>query len=155
MWGADIHSIFSAVFKRVPSKMFDDLIKDLGKGVQDLLYSWVGDLVNNVSHIIFECLLTLLYMMFWLCSPMPIRDNLDRLFRRYILMKTMVSFGYALCITALLFMLNVDLAAVFGLINFVLNFVPEVLFFCKKQFQKRFELLEHVFKIFFLFFHNL
>lgn len=83
LWGNDFHGMFGAVFKRVPSKMFDDVAKDLGKGVQDLLYGWLGDVVNNVSHVMFECLLTLLYMMFWLCSPMPIRGNLDRLFRRY------------------------------------------------------------------------
>merc|ERR1740123_2367503 len=68
----------------------------------------------------------LLYMVFWLCAPIDIDPTVARLFKRYIMLKSMVSVFYALCVWLLLHLLQVQLAVVFGLLTFVCNFVPEV-----------------------------
>merc|ERR1712232_185298 len=52
--------------------------------------------------------------------------SIDNMFRRYIMYKTLACFGYGLCVGLLLTLLSVDLASVFALTTFVLNYVPEV-----------------------------
>eukprot|EP00913_Durusdinium_trenchii_P016539 g15544.t1 len=44
---------------------------EMVKSAQDLFYSLLGNIVNNVSSLIFGVLLTMLYTLFWLCSPVP------------------------------------------------------------------------------------
>merc|ERR1719235_2017943 len=68
----------------------------------------------------------MLYMLFWLCSPVPIGQNIDNLFRKYIMMKTVACLGFGICVGSLLALLSIDLASVFALTTFALNYVPEV-----------------------------
>merc|ERR1719362_1927117 len=68
----------------------------------------------------------ILYMMFWLCNPVDVKESVAKVFEKYILLKSVSSAGYAFCVWFLLYMLGIDLAIVFGLITFLFNFVPEV-----------------------------
>jgi len=86
----------------------------------------LSDVVNNVSSLLLGFMLTLLYTLFWLCSPVPMSSNIDGMFRRYILFKTLACFGYGTCVGLLLALLSVDLASLFALTTFALNYVPEV-----------------------------
>jgi len=96
------------------------------KTAQDVLYGLLGDFVNNVSSLLLGGLLTLLYTLFWLCSPVPMNSSIDIMFRKYIMFKTLACFGYGLCVGALLAFLSIDLASVFAATTFALNYVPEV-----------------------------
>merc|ERR1712151_372028 len=93
---------------------------------QDFIYGLLGNFVNNVSSLLLGFLLTLLYTLFWLCSPVPMNSTIDVMFRKYILFKTLACFGYGICVGVLLAFLSIDLASVFALTTFVLNYVPEV-----------------------------
>jgi len=73
-----------------------------------------------------ELMMMCLYLTFLLCAPMPTSERTHALFQRYIYFKSASCFGYGLCVGILLQILNVDLAVVFGLTNFIFNFVPEV-----------------------------
>merc|ERR1719219_404410 len=57
---------------------------------------------------------------------MYVQESVAVLFKRYIMLKTIASAGYAFCVWVLLHTLGVNLAVVFGLITFLFNFVPEV-----------------------------
>jgi len=117
------------LFQAVPDnflKQYQDLSDNMVKTAQDFLYALLGNFVNNVSSLLLGGLLTLLYTLFWLCSPVPMSSSIDVMFRRYILLKTLACLGYGLCIGMLLSFMAVDLAAVFALANFALGYVPEV-----------------------------
>mmetsp|Transcript_11685 Transcript_11685/g.21245 ORF Transcript_11685/g.21245 Transcript_11685/m.21245 type:complete len:232 (+) Transcript_11685:2-697(+) len=67
-----------------------------------------------------------LYIVFWLSDPMPVGNAMEELFKRYIILKGLACGGYGFCVGALLHILSVDLAEVFGLAAFMLSFIPEV-----------------------------
>ncbi|CAL1160740.1 unnamed protein product, partial [Cladocopium goreaui] len=118
-----------SLFSKVPEsfkKQYQEASADMVKSTQDLFYSLLGNIVNNVSSLIFGVLLTMLYTLFWLCSPVPMDSSVDVMFRKYIMFKTLACFGYGISAGLLLYFLSIDLASVFALTTFALNFVPEV-----------------------------
>eukprot|EP00435_Cladocopium_sp_Y103_P043420 s1458_g12.t1 len=121
----DLLSLFSKVPENF-KKQYQEASADMVKSTQDLFYSLLGNIVNNVSSLIFGVLLTMLYTLFWLCSPVPMDSSVDVMFRKYIMFKTLACFGYGISAGLLLYFLSIDLASVFALTTFALNFVPEV-----------------------------
>lgn len=117
------------LFNKVPEsvkKQYQGVTTDMVKSFQDVVYNLLGDLVNNISSLILGVALTMLYTLFWLCSPVPMDSSIDVMFRKYIMFKTLACFGYGICTGLLLWFLSIDLACPFALTTFVLNFVPEV-----------------------------
>merc|ERR1719482_972721 len=53
-------------------------------------------------------------------------SSINIMFRRYIMFKTLACFGYGVSVGLLLALLSIDLASVFALTTFALNYVPEV-----------------------------
>eukprot|EP00435_Cladocopium_sp_Y103_P003542 s3958_g1.t1 len=86
----------------------------------------VGGLIEYAGHVIFELLMLGLYVLFWLCAPMPMNVKTETIFRRYLLLKGTACLGYGVCVGVLFHMLEVQLPIVFGLTSFVLSFIPEV-----------------------------
>merc|ERR1719223_2629345 len=86
----------------------------------------VTTVLEKVSDIIFDILMILLYMVFWLCEPFHVGKAIPALFKQYIWLKGVASGSHAFCIWILLHILGVDLAIVFGPITFVFNFIPEI-----------------------------
>jgi len=122
-------SFLGYMFQKVPESMrlrYEDVTADVLKAAQDFLYGLLGDFLNNVSSLLLGGLLTLLYTLFWLCSPVPMHSSIDIMFRRYIMFKTVACFGYSIFVGVLLAFLSIDLASVFALTTFALNYVPEV-----------------------------
>lgn len=107
-------------------RQYQDASADMIKTAEDVLYGLLGDFVNNVSSLLLGMLLTLLYTLFWLCSPVPMDSSIDIMFRKYIMFKTLACFGYGICVGLLLAFLSIDLASVFAVTTFALNYVPEV-----------------------------
>merc|ERR1712242_481262 len=111
------------LFQRIPQSMvrqYQDASADMVKTAQDILYGLLGDFVNNVSSLLLGMLLTLLYTLFWLCSPVPMDSSIDIMFRKYIMFKTLACFGYGICVGLLLASLPINLASVFALTTFAL-----------------------------------
>lgn len=126
---SEVVRVLGYMFQKMPDGIktqYENVTADIMKTAQDLLYGLLGELVNNVSSLILGWLLTLLYTLFWLCSPVPINASVDTMFRRYIMFKTFACLGFGTCVGLLLFFLSVDLASIFALATFVLNYVPEV-----------------------------
>ena len=116
-------------FQKVPESMlrqYQDVSADMVKTAQDFLYALLGEFVNNVSSLLLGGLLTLLYTLIWLCCPVPMDSSIDVMFRNYILFKMLACFGYGISVGLLLALLSIDLASVFALTTFALNYVPEV-----------------------------
>lgn len=97
----------------------------LGK-THDGLWMLINVIVAQVSVGISSGIMMFLYLLFWLLSPLPIGGTASALVRSYIRKKTCVSALYGICVALLFFVLGIDLAILFGVVSFFLNFVPEV-----------------------------
>lgn len=93
---------------------------------QDGVWAVVNSIVTSVSEGLSSTVLLLLYLLFWLLAPLPTGGKAGALVRSYIYKKTIVSFFFGLCVAGLFLLLGVDLAVLFGVISFFLNYVPEV-----------------------------
>lgn len=112
--------------KAVPKAVMDNALQKGFAAVEEMMSYGVSYIVDSISGGLVEGLMMLLYMMFWLCQPMHVGENVSVLFRQYIMLKAIASAGYAFCVWVVLHLLGIDLAIVFGLITFLFNFVPEV-----------------------------
>mmetsp|Transcript_36514 Transcript_36514/g.77678 ORF Transcript_36514/g.77678 Transcript_36514/m.77678 type:complete len:513 (-) Transcript_36514:29-1567(-) len=111
---------------QLPEKMVEEYTQKALTTMESAVFELINTIVESTSHAFVEIIWILLYMVFWLCQPVHIGKDVSAVFRRYIFLKGIASGGYAFCIWILLHFLGVDLAIVFGLITFVLNFIPEV-----------------------------
>eukprot|EP00931_Biecheleriopsis_adriatica_P065790 TRINITY_DN40263_c0_g1_i1.p1 TRINITY_DN40263_c0_g1~~TRINITY_DN40263_c0_g1_i1.p1 ORF type:complete len:449 (-),score=101.15 TRINITY_DN40263_c0_g1_i1:40-1386(-) len=123
---SDARSVLSMVSQKAPTDVLDHITQKGLESLGELLSALASSTVGNLTSSLAEVLMVLLYMVFWLCNPIDVQEQVALLFRRYIMLKTLASAGYALCVWMLLHKLGVDLAIVFGLITFLFNFVPEI-----------------------------
>merc|ERR550532_585016 len=106
--------------------MMHDMTKKVVGSLGDIVSLLVSATVGNLSSTLVSVLMTFLYTIFWLCHPVYVQESVAVLFKRYIMLKTIASAGYAFCVWVLLHTLGINLAVVFALITFLFNFVPEV-----------------------------
>uniref|UniRef100_A0A7S1AMR7 AI-2E family transporter n=1 Tax=Noctiluca scintillans TaxID=2966 RepID=A0A7S1AMR7_NOCSC len=118
--------LFAQLTQRFSQHLVDRYTEKTFSLLQSYLSDLLSSLVEQISNVTFLAVMTLLYIGFWLSEPIPLTKQVADLFQRYILLKTLASSGYAICIFALLYSLGVDLSVVFGLFTFLLNFIPEV-----------------------------
>lgn len=115
---------------KLPQGDIDKYIKSSYQGVlegaEKLLWNLLNRLIADVSGALSWVLLTFLYVFFWLLRPLPLTDKMNECIRSYILKKTIICAGYGICVALLFYALRIDLAAVFGFISFILNYLPEV-----------------------------
>jgi len=110
----------------IPKVVAQDISHNALIKAEELLSAVLREVVSNAWRAVLEFLMMALYIAFWLSAPMPVGNQMETLFRRYILLKGVACLGYGLCVGVLLRSLAVDLAAAFGLFAFLLSFVPEV-----------------------------
>jgi predicted PurR-regulated permease PerM len=122
MWNEALRAMNVEDRQHLTSGVVDQIVRQ----TENLLYVVAGFLLDNVRFYMTEAMLALLYVVIWLIVPMPVPQRVDRLFRRYILIKAGVCAGYGFCAYLLLAMIGVDLSYLFGLICGLVNSVPEV-----------------------------
>jgi len=95
--------------------------------LQDGIWALVTYLLHGLSGSITYIAIVVLYVVFWLSHPLPgIGGPAGMLVRSYLWKKLLSSLCYGVCVAVLFFALGIDLAAFFGALSFLLNFVPEV-----------------------------
>lgn len=112
--------------KNLPDEMVDSLTTKALTAMETAMSSILQGILEATTHTALEMLWIGLYMIFWLCQPFHVGQEVSTVFRQYIFLKGIASSGYAFCVWVLLHVLGVDLAIVFGLITFVFNFIPEI-----------------------------
>eukprot|EP00419_Tripos_fusus_P044027 CAMPEP_0172827800 /NCGR_PEP_ID=MMETSP1075-20121228/20372_1 /TAXON_ID=2916 /ORGANISM="Ceratium fusus, Strain PA161109" /LENGTH=422 /DNA_ID=CAMNT_0013669675 /DNA_START=109 /DNA_END=1377 /DNA_ORIENTATION=+ len=122
----DTEAVISLISKQASPKMVQDMTDKVVGSLGDIVSLLVSATVGNLSSTLVSMLMIFLYMIFWLCHPVYVQESVAVLFKRYIMLKTLASAGYAFCVWVLLHTLGINLAVVFGLITFLFNFVPEV-----------------------------
>merc|ERR1712039_1129497 len=68
---------------------------------EDLLSAVVKFVFSNVHRFVLEFVMMALYIIFWLADPMPVGSNIEELFRRYIILKSVACLGYGVCVGVL------------------------------------------------------
>jgi len=105
------------------AEVYDKLLISL----QDWILSVVNGIVQGISGGLAQSCIMLLYILFWLMEPVPLGGKTaGELVRNYLYLKTLVSLGYGIGVAILFWALGIDLAVLFGLIGFFLNFLPEI-----------------------------
>eukprot|EP00929_Paragymnodinium_shiwhaense_P082638 TRINITY_DN4365_c0_g1_i1.p1 TRINITY_DN4365_c0_g1~~TRINITY_DN4365_c0_g1_i1.p1 ORF type:complete len:512 (+),score=76.09 TRINITY_DN4365_c0_g1_i1:163-1698(+) len=122
----EMNELCEQVFGTVPPQIVDLLWDNVIDGAKSMVSNTLSGLLSHMGKFLFEFLMLLLYVMFWLCTPMPMNTVTSTIFRRYLLLKGAVCVCYGACVWALLYMLSVDIAFFFGLLSIFLNLIPEV-----------------------------
>lgn len=114
----------------IPQTNMDAYVKNsyekLLAATQHLIWEILNRFLVDVSSGLSWILLTFLYVFFWLLRPLPLTEHMNEFIRSYILKKTIICLGYGFCVGMLFFILQIDLAAVFGLASFILSYLPEI-----------------------------
>eukprot|EP00450_Noctiluca_scintillans_P003890 CAMPEP_0194498630 /NCGR_PEP_ID=MMETSP0253-20130528/15206_1 /TAXON_ID=2966 /ORGANISM="Noctiluca scintillans" /LENGTH=381 /DNA_ID=CAMNT_0039340297 /DNA_START=95 /DNA_END=1240 /DNA_ORIENTATION=- len=121
-----IDKLFHHFSDQLPSKTVEGYSDKGLLYIQETLSSLVEVLLEEVSDVSVTLFMTFLYIAFWLSEPLPLTRDMAQIVQRYMMLKVIVSAGYASCVSCLLYFLLVDLSVVIGLLTFMLNFIPEV-----------------------------
>mmetsp|Transcript_1163 Transcript_1163/g.2860 ORF Transcript_1163/g.2860 Transcript_1163/m.2860 type:complete len:428 (-) Transcript_1163:90-1373(-) len=121
-----VQELFARVSLRLPKSLVDSILDNVLERTKRLVSDLLGSILAHAGKILFEFVMLALYVMFWLCAPMPMHSGAGHIFRRYLLLKGAACICYGSCVWAVLSALAVDIPAVFGLLSFILSFLPEV-----------------------------
>lgn len=93
----------------------------------------LGHLVSAIMSVLSNGLLVIIFMIFLLAGgaaahpdPGSFREQVDHRIKRYIVTKVLLSAMTGILVGLTLWMLGVELAMVFGLLAFLLNFIPNI-----------------------------
>ncbi len=106
-------------------------IKSMVKGEQ--LTGVLGKATNAAVNVLSNSFLILIFAIYLLVGRDPggprqdgLRDRIEGRIKRYITLKLMLSAATGTLVGLFLWMLGIDLALVFGVLAFMLNFIPSV-----------------------------
>lgn len=106
----------------------EKMVTDVRNKIPQLVTGAVGTVVGIVSSFFF----VLIFVMFLLAGRNPyavrsgVRADIDQQIRRYIAIKIAVSTLTGILVWAILTAIGLDLAGVFGMLAFLLNFIPSI-----------------------------
>lgn len=106
----------------------DKMVTDFRNKIPQLVTGAVGTVVGLISSFFF----VLIFVMFLLAGRNPyavrsgVRADIDQQIRRYVVIKIVVSTLTGLLVWAALSAIGLELAGVFGMLAFILNFIPSI-----------------------------
>jgi len=107
-----------------------DFSTDIVPKLKEFLGSLAGDITQWALSFIEDTVLVLIFLAYLLISPIRPKHGVAALanhsVRKYIQLKTLISLLVGICVGLSYTILNVDLAWVWALITFVMNFIPNV-----------------------------
>eukprot|EP00927_Polykrikos_kofoidii_P079290 TRINITY_DN76078_c0_g1_i1.p1 TRINITY_DN76078_c0_g1~~TRINITY_DN76078_c0_g1_i1.p1 ORF type:complete len:637 (-),score=82.25 TRINITY_DN76078_c0_g1_i1:183-2093(-) len=121
-----VHEFIEYLKKYTPSGFFDNLQNDLVKAFEDRLKTNAGVLLTDISSILFQFAMFVIYVLFFLAEPIPVSSPITDVFKSYLFLKTVVCLLFAAMMGGLLYFLKCGLWPVFFIVAFVLNFLPEI-----------------------------
>lgn len=119
-------ALLAHVVGRVPQHVCEPIMNHLLSGVKGFVSDFITSFLSHTGKILCELVMLALYVLFWLCAPMPLDNGVGRIFRRYLLLKGGACLAYGVSVGLILRSLDVDVPAVFGLLSFLFSFIPEV-----------------------------
>ena len=119
----------TATLEEKTSKAVQDLMKSISTYLQSILFT----LVSSLSTLLSYGVLILIFIFFLLSEQGQNRhkrpqllNEIETQIRKYLVMKTVISFFTGLTFGFILWLFGVPLAILFGTLAFVLNFIPNI-----------------------------
>lgn len=136
MYQSQFRTMIQQLSDQIPYELFgieDEQLQPLALVPRGTIAGLILGLTNNLLDFASRGLLVLIFVFFMsIGTPEPasggtvIRMELEQQVRRYIFAKTALSAVTGALVGGILLLLGVDLAVVFGLLAFFLNFVPSI-----------------------------
>lgn len=111
----------------------EELARQLQSGARELPFmAWLRNMAGRLINLVSDGFLVLIFVVFLLLGRNPHRASMgiyaeiDSKVRKYIVTKVVLSAITGLLVGTILWMLNLDLALVFGVLTFLLNFIPSL-----------------------------
>jgi len=123
---ADVKRTVTWTFGLLPTSVVDEITENALASGKAILSDLLTSMLSYAGQALVSFAMLSLYVMFWLCTPMPLNSKTERIFRRYLILKGSACICYGSAVGLLLYALSVELAPVFGLISFFFGFIPEV-----------------------------
>ncbi len=126
LFGAGIGDFLAGFGVQLDAEQVQGYLSDLP------LQEWVTGAVGSIADFVSNAILTLLFFIFLVAGANPweerggVWDDIDLSVNRYLRVKFITSLAIGLGIGLTLWAFGVELAFVFGIIGFLLNFVPTV-----------------------------
>jgi len=118
-------SLLDHITGRVPRHVYEPMCAHVLSGVKGIVSDLITCFLSHTGKIMIELVMLVLYVLFWLCAPMPLDTGAGKIFRRYLLLKGGACLAYGVCVGLLLRILDVDIPSVFGLLSFLFSFIPK------------------------------
>jgi len=110
----------------LPQNLVDEISEKAQAKAKRIASDLVSDTLSEGGRFLVEFLMLGLYVMFWLCTPMPMNIKTESIFRRYLFLKGSACIVYGISVGTMLKLLRVELALLFGVMSFFFSFIPEV-----------------------------
>lgn len=96
--------------------------------LEDEFGNVVNNIVSSFGTLSTQVILCFLYVLFALCQPPKeeLPGQIEAIVRRFIFLKTLTNALFAVLVVVLLSLVHVDLAGLFGILSWFLNFIPEI-----------------------------
>lgn len=101
--------------------------------IGDSIGSLMGAVANSVVFLVSQSTIVILFLMFLLLGHSPdersrptVLDEIDEKIKNYIQVKTALSVFTGVLVGSILWLLDIELAVVFGMLSMLLNFIPNV-----------------------------
>jgi AI-2 transport protein TqsA len=108
-------------------------VKDLTNALSSQLQTVLLNLAASLSSLLSYGVLILIFVFFLLLESSPagparpiLLDQMEQQIRKYLVLKTVISFFTGLVFGLVLWFFGVPLATLFGMLAFVLNFIPNI-----------------------------
>jgi len=111
--------------KFLPPGSWEAMKQQVDNFVKNGLPTLVTGLAEQLEGVTWNALLFVIYLFFWVFEPLPVSAEVENIFRNYLLLKTVVCLLFATSMSLTLLFLSCPLWALFFVLTFVLNYIPE------------------------------
>lgn len=121
-FSSQFQHFFESILPEEVAKNMETQLKEFAKTA---LPSFASSIAANFQTIGFETLMFIVYLLFWICEPLPVNSSVAEVVKSYLLMKTFVCLLFAVMMAGLLAWLRCPIWHLFFVITFLLNYIPE------------------------------
>lgn len=112
--------------RALPDATREELVKKWKDYVQSALPGIASQLLSLLANLGGYFLFFFIYLCFWIFEPLPINSDVSKVFKTYLMMKTLVCLLFALMMMCVLLSMKCPLWHLFTLVTFLLNYIPEI-----------------------------
>lgn len=120
------NSAFGYLKMIFPKDAFQELQKEADEFSKSVLETIAYSMASSFRSVGWECLLFVIYLLFWICEPLPVNNSVAQVVKSYLLLKTFVCLIFASLMAGLLYLLQCPLWHIFFVVTFLLSYIPEV-----------------------------